>query len=158
MTLDEAFTRLLGSEGGYSNDPLDPGGETMWGITKTVAMANGYQGDMKDYPQSEAKRVYKAKYWDPIHGDELFGSVAFNVFDAAVNSGTDQAVRWLQQSLGVPVDGVLGPVTLKAASLTPPLAVLVQFNSLRLAFLTDLPGWFYYGRGWAKRIARNLII
>ena len=55
---NRAFTELLGNEGGYSNNPNDPGGETNWGITLAVARANGYVGAMKDMDQSFAKRIY----------------------------------------------------------------------------------------------------
>lgn len=55
---DKAFVELLGNEGSYSNDPHDPGGETMWGITIAVARENGYVGAMKDMDQSIAKTIY----------------------------------------------------------------------------------------------------
>ena len=58
MNFDEAFDRLLGHEGGYVNDPRDPGGETMWGITKRVALVNGYTGPMREMTQAQAKAIY----------------------------------------------------------------------------------------------------
>ena len=56
---DKAFELLIGNEGGYVNNQKDPGGETNWGITKTVAVANGYAGDMRTMPKETAKGIYK---------------------------------------------------------------------------------------------------
>lgn len=63
-TFDDAFTALIGNEGGYSFNPADPGGETMWGVTARVARGNGYPGAMKARPLSAAKQIAKTAYWD----------------------------------------------------------------------------------------------
>lgn len=152
---DKAFTSLLGHEGGYSNHQNDPGGETMWGITVAVARENGYTGPMRDMSQNVAKMIYRKKYWLDVF-DELPYQVAFNLFDAAVNSGTGQAVRWLQRSVGVADDGKLGPVTLAAAKSADPLALALKINAERLMFMTNLSVWPSFSRGWARRIAANL--
>lgn len=155
MNFDQAFTQLLGNEGGYTNNPADPGGATNWGVTEAVARANGYQGDMRDLSQDFAKALYKAKYWDPVCGDQL-GELAFHVFDAAVNSGVHQATEWLQQSLGVTADGVIGPGTRLAIAQADLGKVARCFNGHRLEFMTDLKTWPDFGKGWARRIADNL--
>lgn len=155
-TFDQAFTRLLGNEGAYSAVAADPGGETMWGITKRVALANGYQGDMRELSQSTAREIYRRLYWDAIQADELPAEVRFDVFDAAVNSGCTQAIKWLQRAVGVYDDGLIGPLTLEAAALKPAASVLARFNGQRLEFMTGLPTWSSFGRGWARRIASNL--
>lgn len=155
MTFDEAFDRLIGHEGGYSNHPSDPGAETMWGVTARVARANGYNGDMRALPREKAKQIYLAKYWEPVRGYELPESLRFDVFDAAVNSGVGQAIEWLQEAVGAKVDGAIGPVTLAAARNADPMAP-ARFNGLRLQFMTDLPTWAHFGRGWARRVASNL--
>ena len=156
MNFDQAFDRLLGHEGGYANHRDDPGGETMWGVTARVARANGYTGDMRDLPRDKAKSIYLAKYWAPLRADELPSAVRFDVFDAAVNSGTAQAAQWLQSAVEVRADGVIGPATLKAAADAGPLLV-ARFNGVRLQFMTTLPTWGSFGKGWARRIAANLI-
>lgn len=152
---ERAFIDLLGHEGGYSNNTADPGGETNWGITVAVARENGYVGPMKDMDQSVAKVIYARKYWLPVF-DQLPYAVAFQIFDAAVNSGVGQAVRWLQRSVGVADDGKLGPVTLAAASTIEPLKLVLLFNAERLMFMTNLSTWGSFGKGWARRIAINL--
>lgn len=155
MNFDRAFDVLLRKEGGYSNHPDDPGGETMWGITKAVARENGYTGPMRDMSQNVAKMIYRKKYWLDAF-DELPYPVAFNLFDASVNSGTGQSVRWLQRSLGVADDGKLGPITMAAALAADPLALVLKINAERLMFMTNLSIWTSFGRGWARRIAENL--
>lgn len=152
---DRAFIELLGHEGGYSNNPNDPGGETNWGITIAVARENGYVSSMKDMDQSVAKTIYVKKYWLPVF-DDLPYEVAFQVFDAAVNSGVGQAVRWLQRAVGVADDGKIGPVTMKAALASDPVKLVVLFNAERLLFMTNLSTWSSFGKGWARRIASNL--
>ena len=157
MNFDDAFTHLIGNEGGYSNDPADPGGETNWGVTKRVAVANGFTGDMHAMTQDDAKAIYKPLYWDTVHGDDL-GDLAFHIFDAAVNSGVGQAIKWLQQALGVTADGVIGPATLAAVQAADTARLARVFTGNRLDFLTDRITWPSFGLGWAKRIANNLRI
>lgn len=154
-SFDKAFTLLLGHEGSYSNHPNDPGGETMWGVTKAVAIENGYTGPMADMSVNVAKMIYRKKYWLDTF-DELPYPVAFNLFDAAVNSGVGQAVRWLQRSLGVADDGKFGPVTLAAAKVADPMTLIAKFNAKRLLFITNLSTWPTFGKGWTRRIASNL--
>lgn len=155
MNFDEAFTRLLGHEGGYSNNPADTGGETMWGITIDVARANGYIGRMIDMPASFAKNVYMAKYWAPIKAEQLPQALRFEVFDAAVNSGVGQAIKWLQRAVGTAEDGIIGPATIAASNAAGP-HLAANYDGIRLEFMTDLKNWPTFSRGWTKRIASNL--
>lgn len=155
MNFDQAFDMLIGHEGSYSNNPADPGGETMWGVTLTVARASGYTGRMKDLPRDMAKAIYRAQYWDAVRADQLPDQVRFDVFDAAVNSGVKQAVKWLQRVVGVSEDGIIGPATLGAASVVGE-SIGRRYSGVRLKFMTDLPTWPSFGRGWARRIASNL--
>lgn len=155
MTFDEAFDRLLGHEGGYSNHPQDPGAETMWGVTARVARANGYQGDMRGLSREKAKEIYRDMYWAPIKAEQLPAGIRFDVFDAAVNSGPEQAAKWLQRVVGAAPDGAIGPLTLQAIAAAGPL-VGARFNGVRLQFMTDLPTWGAFGKGWARRVAGNL--
>jgi len=156
MNFDIAFDRLIGHEGGYSNNSSDPGGETMWGITVAVARANGYTGPMHDMPRDIAKTIYRARYWTPIQGDDLPAAIAFQVFDAAVNHGTGQAAKWLQAAAGTTQDGVIGPQTLAAARQMEPAILGLLFNSARMFFYTNLSTWPTFGKGWTRRVAGNL--
>jgi lysozyme family protein len=155
MSFDASFFALIGNEGGYSNHVADPGGETMHGITKRVAVENGYTGEMRDLPLSKAKEIAKAKYWDKYHCDKLPPKVAFQVFDAAYNGG--YPVKWLQQAAKVRVDGIIGPATVRAVSEADPDKIIMRFDAYRLQYMAGLSSWTTFGRGWANRIAGNLI-
>lgn len=157
MNFDQAFEKLIGHEGGYSNHPDDPGGETMFGVTSRVARANGYAGSMRDLPLATAKAIYRSSYWDSVRADELPDAVRFDVFDASVNSGPGQAVRFLQRATGSTDDGRLGPLTMRAVKAMDPQLLDKRLNGYRLRFMCELKTWPSFGRGWASRIATNLI-
>ncbi|AMM22980.1 glycoside hydrolase family 108 protein [Variovorax sp. PAMC 28711] len=156
MDFNEAFDRLLGHEGGFVDNPKDPGGQTNWGVTIAVARAAGYAGSMRDLPRDTAKAIYRKQYWDAVQADQLPEAVRFEVFDAAVNSGVGQAVKWLQRAVGTTADGVIGAQTIGAARAAGPM-IAAHFNGQRLQFMADLPTWPSFGRGWARRIAGNLL-
>ena len=157
MNFDKAFDILMGHEGGYSNNPRDPGGETMWGITLQVARKHGYMGPMQDLPLTEAKRIAKIEYWDPVRADDLPEAIRFDAFDAAYHSGPRQSIRFLQRAVGTKDDGIIGPQTLAAVRAADPQLTDKRFNGHRLRFLADLKAWPDFARGWARRIAHNLI-
>lgn len=152
MNIEEALAHLYDSEGGYSDHPADKGGPTMYGVTERVARQHGYTGDMRDLPLSVATTIYRKQYWGMIKADQLPEALRFHVFDAAVNSGNVQAIKWLQQCAGVKVDGIIGPITIKAAASVSP----AKYSAVRLRFMTGLKNWPTFGRGWARRIADNL--
>lgn len=156
MTFDEAFNALMLHEGGYSDHSADPGGKTRYGITEAVARAEGFTGDLREYPISDAKRVYRKRYWEPLRLESVRPDLRFDLFDAAVNSGVSQAIKWAQRILFIRDDGVMGPDTLNALMSTNSAKFLQKFNGQRLMFMTTLPTWNAFGRGWARRIAENL--
>ncbi len=156
MTFDEAFDILMEHEGGYVNHPDDPGGETNWGVTKRVAEQEGYTGPMQSLPKDLAKDIYKRKYWNAVKADQLPEELRYSVFDAAVNSGPKRAIQWLQEVLGVGEDGLLGEMSLRQLSMKHPKDVAIQYNCVRLDFLTSLPTWKSFGKGWTRRVLANL--
>jgi lysozyme family protein len=153
-SFDDAFDALIGNESGYSNNPKDPGGETMWGVTAHVARAYGYTGPMRDLPRETAKAIAKKLYWDPLCLDQFDSRVAFQIFDANYNGG--HPVIWMQGASGAKVDGLLGPQTIAAVQATDPLRFMMRWNSIRLRYFTALQRWVNFGKGWANRIANNL--
>ncbi|EIF32518.1 putative secretion activating protein [Burkholderia sp. Ch1-1] len=153
-SFDDAFDALIGNEGGYSNNPADPGGETMWGVTARVARASGYPGPMKDLPRDTAKAIAKKLYWDPLRLDELDARVAFQIFDANYNGG--HPVIWMQGAAGAKVDGLIGPATIAAVQAVDPLRFILRWNALRLRYFTSLKAFSTFGKGWTNRIANNL--
>ena len=157
MNFEKAFTRLLGHEGRYANHPFDPGGETCWGVTVAVARANGYEGLMRDLTVDQARVIYRREYWDSCKADLVSDQVKFPLFDGAVNSGVSQSIKWLQIAVGVTDDGVIGPVTLAAEKMQNGAVTVAKMLGHRLQFMSSLPTWQSFGRGWANRIAKNLI-
>lgn len=156
---DIIFERLMLHEGGYVNHPNDPGGETMWGVTKRVAQAHGYFGDMRKLPKSLAKKITEKSYYNAVKGDQLDRLIAWQLTDAAYNHGPKQAVKFLQRAIGFTgkdVDGLIGPRTLEATAEMDKNDVVLLFNAERIDFYTGLRGWVSFGKGWARRVANNL--
>jgi lysozyme family protein len=153
MTFDQAFEAVIGHEGGYVNNPKDPGGETRYGISKRAYPAE----DIRNLTLARAKELYLRDYWLQAGCDKVPGGVAFDLFDTAVNSGVSRAVKMLQTAVGVTADGKLGPATLAAINAANAPALKGRFNGARLQFMTDLPEWVTFGKGWARRIASNLM-
>jgi lysozyme family protein len=153
---DDCFARLMENEGGYSfrSNGADPGGETMYGITMTVARKWGYNGAMQDLPLETAKAIARKWYWEPYRCDQLPPAVAFHVFDSAYHGGAP--VRWLQEAVGSTPDGIIGPKTVAAVRAAEPAAVVMAFNRRRLEYLTGLKNWPQNARGWTRRIVRNM--
>jgi lysozyme family protein len=128
MNINDMLDKLVGVEGGYSNNPSDSGGETIWGITIAVARENGYNGVMQDMPKEIAKKIYKSKYFiGPRFSDvaELSEALAEEMFDSGVNMGVKWPATALQRVLNAmnakgklypdgAVDGLIGPATLAA--------------------------------------------
>lgn len=156
---DRSLAKVLLSEGGYSNNPADPGGATMRGIIQRVY--DPYRDRMKKPRQSvknitnaEVSAIYKANYWDLAKCDQLPAGVSYVVFDGAVNSGPAQSIKWLQRALGVPVDGQIGPGTINAANNLDNASLLVdRICDQRLVFMKALKTWGVFGKGWAARVA-----
>ncbi|MFM9434619.1 lysozyme family protein [Janthinobacterium sp. CG_23.3] len=156
MNFDEAFDELQISEGGYSDHPDDTGGATMYGVTERVARARGYAGDMRALPLAFAKTVARADYWDKFQCDQLGPVLGFQVFDAAYNGGP--AAKWLQRAVGATEDGVIGAKTIGALRGADPIKVMARFNAYRQQYLAGLAVWPSFGKGWARRIAENLLL
>lgn len=117
MTLDQIVDLTIKAEGGYVNDPADRGGATKYGITQSVARANGYSGDMRDLPLQTAKDIYKREYAIKPGFADFPSEVAAELFDTGVNMGTSTATKFLQRAVNVlagsaiAMDGKMGPAT-----------------------------------------------
>lgn len=139
-------------EGGYTNDPNDPGGETKWGISK-----RSYPNlIIRELTRDQARDIYRKDFWDKLELDDDEGIIAFQIFDFAVNSGIHVAIRYLQRALGIADDGWWGPISRAAFHDASTDHLVMQLISQRLDYMTRLSGWDRYGRGWARRIAQNL--
>ena len=143
---DAAVAFVLRHEGGYSRDSDDPGGETNWGISKRAYPAL----DIAELTREEAVELYRADYWRAARCDDLPGQVALLVFDAAVNQGLGAAVTMLQDELGVATDGVLGPLTLAAATSRNHDDLALGYCARRAMRYATTKNLDRYGRGWYR--------
>jgi lysozyme family protein len=149
---DTTIGRVLGNEGGYVNNPADPGGETNWGISK-----RSYPNvDIKALTRDGAKAIYLRDFWNRVNADKLQDGVAYQLTDFAVNSGIETAVRYFQRALGVADDGHWGPASQAAADATSESDQIMLLLAERLDFMSRLKNWADASRGWARRIATNL--
>lgn len=127
-------------EGGYTNDPRDPGGATNWGITindaKTYWKKNATPEDVRKMPLDIAIDIYRSKYWKTKYYDcdKLNPGVDLAVFDAGVNSGPAQAKKWLDRSIGGTDEETIN-----------------KYFDARLAMLQKLKTWPTFGQGWTNR-------
>ncbi|KAE8754012.1 hypothetical protein FSO04_41935 [Paraburkholderia madseniana] len=151
-SFDDAFAATIGIEKGYT---VDDGGPTMYGVTEAVARAWGYTGDMKDLPLDTAKQIAKQQYWDKYQCDQFDARIGSQVFDAAYNGG--HPAQWLQQSAGVTADGIIGAQTIAAVRAADISKIVARFDAYRLLYMADLNVWPDYGRGWARRVANNIL-
>lgn len=151
MNFDAAFDLLLSPtyEGGYSNDPKDPGGETKYGISKRSYPAL----DIKNLTRAEVKPLYRRDFWGPAGCDAVPDALKYPLFDFAVNSGPKTAVRTLQKRLQVVADGYIGPITLMEIGLWPEKDLALTLCLDRLVYMTSLSNWPHHGKGWSRRIA-----
>jgi len=123
-------------EGGYVNDPADPGGETKYGISK-----RSYPDvDIKALTREEANRIYYNDYWLKSGADKLDKDLALVFFDACVNVGIRRATEWLAK---VKDEGNKE----RAARL---------FNQHRIAYYNSLvekkPSLKKFHKGWLNRV------
>ncbi len=144
-------------EGGYVNDPKDPGGCTNMGVTiatyRRYINSRGTCSDLRAIGWAEAEAVYRELYWNNVRCDDLPAGVDLVVFDHAVNAGPKRAAKMLQRLVGANQDGVVGPVTLdRVARAGNPAALIRRYTAARLRYYRSLTRLFSrFGRGWTRR-------
>jgi len=153
----KCFALVLKNEGGYVDNPSDPGGATNLGCTKATWEAwVGHpvtKDDIKALMPNDVMPLYKAKYWDTINGDNLPEGVDYAVFDFAINSGPSRAAKALQSVLNTNPDGQIGPTTLRALETANAREVATAVCEARLAFLQSLSTYGTFGKGWSRRVS-----
>ena len=155
----KALPAVLVHEGGYVNHPKDPGGPTNKGVTQRVYDA--WRANKGMEPRSvrlietaELEAIYKAGYWDRIHGDDMPPGLGYVLFDYAVNSGPSRAIKALQTALGVPADGTIGQMTVNAIDTHGDHdALIAEIGARRMAFLRRLSTFSTFGKGWTRRVS-----
>lgn len=157
-SLERSISLVFGHEGGYVNNPKDPGGPTKYGITqKTLAAWRKKSvsvGEVRELKLEEASEILRKQYWAPIRGDDLPAGLDHAVFDYAVNSGPSQAVKTLQRCVGSTPDGIMGARTLAALDGRDKASVVDEYCDARMAFLRGLKTFPTFGKGWITRVER----
>jgi len=178
---EKAIDTVLHHEGGFVNDPVDPGGATNYGVSLRFLLSKGEldrdgdgvldfdfdkDGDVDDFDvrsmtREDAIMIYRDFWWDENRYSELPGLVAIKVFDLAVNMGSRQAHLLLQRALrangstDVVEDGALGPVTRRAVIAGDALSVQAALRSEAAGFYRALtaqkPPLKKYLKGWLRR-------
>jgi lysozyme family protein len=118
-TMDRNFQRalplVLKYEGSWSDDPKDPGGATMKGVTlatfRCYVKADVAKDDLRRITDAQVSTVYYRHYWAAVNAAALPAGVDFACFDFAVNSGPDRAAKYLQLVAGTKRDGEIGRAT-----------------------------------------------
>ena len=154
-----ALNHVLQSEGLWSDNPADPGGATMKGVTLSVYQAwkgNSHisKEDLRNISDQEVADIYKQNYWDKVKGDDLPSGVDYAVFDASVNMGVGRASKLIQTAVGVPADGVIGNQTVQAIKNANPKDLIDKFSAEKDAFYKSLPTFGTFGKGWLNRVAQ----
>jgi lysozyme family protein len=154
---DKAFEKVVGIEGGFTDDPADSGGATKFGITERLARAHGYAGAMRDLPLSTARAIYRAEFWDALRLEDVAGewpAVALELFEQAVNLGAVPAARHFQRCLNVlnrrgrdypdiAVDGRIGPWTVRAFARYMKCREKARQGAVMVSALNAMQGAFY---------------
>ena len=124
---EKAMDVIFRWEGGYVDNPKDPGGETKYGICK-----RSYPKlDIKKLTKTQAKAIYKEDYWDAIKADELSPALGLAAFDCAVNQGVSRSKGFLKQT-----------------------DHYAEFMALRMQHYISLKDtWKHFGRGWMNRLS-----
>lgn len=157
-TYDAAMVRVFADEGGYTNDPVDPGGATNWGITIIDARkywkADAQPLDVRNMPKAVASDIYRKHYANPMRYDDLPAGFDYSVLDAAINSGVGRAPVWAGKALGIAVKSisdVVGPANAAADK----VSIIQKYWAARLSFLHSLKTWSHFGGGWGRRCTQG---
>ena len=158
---EQCFAVTVGQEGVLSLDPSDRGNYASGrvGVGPLVGSKYGLSAmsypllDIRNLTLDQVKAIYARDYFDKAGCDSLPPPLAMLVFDSAVNCGPGIAAKWLQEAVGVPRDGMIGPGTLAAVAehQGQGLRLLATYQAIRLRYMSSLAGWSH-NRGWADRL------
>ena len=161
MTFETALAFVLQWEGGFVNNPNDPGGATNKGVTQRT-----YDGwrvrraqtkrDVRAITEAEVRAIYEVDYWLAAHCDQIPSPLDLVQFDTAVNIGVGRAVKLLQRTLGLTQDGEFGPLTRSAAAEAPSRSAAVSYCVHRMGYYNELVArnakLATFLNGWRNRV------
>jgi lysozyme family protein len=164
-----AIEVVLRHEGGFVDNPNDPGGATDFGVSARWLKSKGLleqleEGDrtqdevmaIREMTKAQASGYYKAYFWDFYKYQNLQAQpVATKVFDTGVNIGPSRAHKILQTILGLPADGVLGSKSFAEANALSPSTLVVKYQTAQADFYRSLvaknPKLGIFLTGWISR-------
>ena len=164
MSFNAAHAFVARWEGGWVDDPHDPGGATKWGISLRMLLARMLdlnndgvvnRKDILDMTPEQAEKIYYTDYWLAVAGPRLPGPLALPVYDCAVNQGPRRAARILQKSVRAKADGIIGARTIAAVERAwkrNPTWLLSEFCARRAVHYSSLSLVVRYGLGWFRRL------
>lgn len=158
----DALSVMLREEGGYSNNPEDPGGMTNLGVTARAwaqwIVRPVTEQVMRGLRQVDVGPFYKARYWDKAGCGSMPQALALVVFDFAVNAGPATAVKVLQSIVGAPKDGQFGPATRRAMQAYVTSIglgkLITRYGEARRDYYREADGFLRFGKGWVARVDR----
>lgn len=161
-----ALAHVLKMEGGWTEDPYDPGGPTNLGITLATLAAYrgvavnaetfaGLKSALRAITDAEVRAIYRTRYWVPSRADALPSALALMHFDASVNHGVGASARMLQEAVDVARDGDIGPDTLNAIAAAPTAELVARYADIRRLRYRALGHFWRFGRGWLARVDRT---
>lgn len=162
-----ALGHVLEMEGGFTDDPHDPGGPTNRGITlavfarwigESVSERNraGLVKRLKGISPAMVREIYQTRYWQPAGCDAMVPALALMHFDASVNHGVGGAIRMLQHVVGAAVDGEIGPETRGRIAAMPLRELLLAYAEARRERYRNLDHFWRFGKGWLRRVDATL--
>jgi lysozyme family protein len=162
MRFEACLPVILASEGGFVDDPADPGGATNLGVTRTTLSSwlgrTATIAEVEALTPANVAPIYRARYWNPAHAGDCPPGADLMVFDEAVNQGVGRAFASLQSALGVTAGGAFGPATRAALGHADPAQLIHAIAANREAHYRALPGFRRFGHGWLSRLERTMAV
>ena len=143
LTFERVLEHVLEMEGGFTDDPDDPGGPTNKGVILEVfcrhtgRTLNEFTRErciaaLRSIPDAVVTEIYERRYWTPSCAPKMPAAIAFMHFDASVNHGLTGAARLLQRAVrrqgsDIDVDGEIGPLTMAALAKADEARLLADY-------------------------------
>ena len=150
---------VLKHEGGFVDHPKDPGGMTNLGVTKKVWEEwVGHpvtEKDMRELTPEIVAPMYEMRYWRTSYCEKLPRGLDLLVFSMAVNAGAGRSVKLLQDSIGLVMDGIIGPITMARINEANVETLIDKFSETREDYYKGLKLFPVFGKGWLSRTEKE---
>jgi len=169
---DDIINVVLSHEGGFSNNPLDPGGPTNFGITLKFLQSfydelkiskKATPSDIANLIKKDAIKIYKIILWDKGPYEKIkHHEIASKLFDMSVLMGKERASILLQQAINecqkiqIKVDGIIGLISLNCINSIDTLILLSKFKLKLIGYILKViknkSSSQIFMKGWTRRI------